>query len=94
MPPTTLKLPPQLKERIRAVVSGTGQSVHSFMLDAIERETTLAEQRKSFVADAVEAREDFARTRLGYDAKEVHAHFRAQAASKRSTRPKAKRWPG
>ena len=94
MPPTTLKLPPGLKERIQAVVSGTDRSVHSFMLEAIERETTLAEKRRSFVAEAREAADDFDRTGLGYDADEVHAYFRARAAGKRVPRPKAKRWRG
>lgn len=94
MPPTTLKLPAELKERIRAVVAGTGQSVHAFMLEAIERETASAEKRKSFVADAITAREEFARSGSGYDAREVHAYFRARAAGKRAPRPKAKRWRG
>ena len=92
MPPTTLKLPAELKQRIRAVVEGTGQSVHAFMLEAIERETTLAEKRGLFVAAALEAREDFQRTRSGYDAKEVHAYVRARTAGKRAARPKARRW--
>ena len=92
MPPTTLKLPTELKDRIRTVVAGTGQSMHAFMLEAIERETRLAEDRKQFVADAVAARDDFERNRLGYDASEVHAHLRARAAGRKSARPKAKRW--
>lgn len=95
MPPTTLKLPPQLRERIRALVADTDESVHSFMLKAIEHETTRAEQRKDFVADALEARADFAQTGLGYEARDVHAHMRARAAGKPSSRrPKAKRWRG
>jgi len=94
MPPTTLKLSAELKERIRAVVEGTGRSVHAFMLEAIERETTLAEQRKSFVADAIAARDEFARSGTGFEAREVHAYFRARAAGKRAARPRAKRWRG
>ena len=94
MPPTTLKLPAELKERIRAVVAKTDESVHSFMLKAIERETVLAEHRKSFVADALEARAEFARTGSGYDARDVHAYLRKRAAGKRPRRPKVKRWRG
>jgi predicted transcriptional regulator len=94
MPPTTLKLPPQLRERIRAIVADTDESVHSFMLKAIEQETARAEQRKGFVTAALEARADFAKTSLGYEAHDVHAHMRARAAGKRSPRPKAKRWRG
>src|SRR5258708_9632345 len=94
MPPTTLKLSEELKDRIRAIVTDTGESMHSFMLKAIERETRLAEHRKSFVADALEGRADFERTGTGYDAHEVHEYFRAPTASKRPSRPKAKRWRG
>lgn len=92
MAPTTLKVPPELKQRIQAVVARTGDSAHAFMLKAIEHETQLAEQRQSFVADALEAREDFQRTATGYDATEVHAHLRARIAGKRTAAPKAKRW--
>ena len=54
---TTLKLPDQLKDRIADVVDGTGKTPHAFMVEAIEQQTRLAEQRKSFVADALKARE-------------------------------------
>ena len=94
MPPTTLKLSPELRQRIRAVVDGTGQSMHAFMVEALERETRLAEDRKKFVASALAARADFERTTLGYDAAEVHAHFKARAQAKKSARPRARRWRG
>ena len=93
MPPTTLKLSPELKERIEAVAEEAGQSAHAFMIAAIERETRLAEDRRRFVDDALEARAEFARTSAGHDAKEVHAYFAARARGKRPARPKAKRWP-
>jgi predicted transcriptional regulator len=92
MPPTTLKLSPELKRRIQAVVKGTGQSAHAFMVDAIERETQLAEDRKNFVAAALEARDDFDRTGLGFRATDVHKHLKALAAGRATKRPRAIRW--
>ena len=92
MPPTTLKVPLELKQRIAAVVARSGDSAHAFMLKAIEYQTQLAEQRQSFVADALDAREDFQRTASGFDANEVHAHLRARIGGKRTAAPKAKRW--
>jgi predicted transcriptional regulator len=74
MPPTTLKLPPELKRRIQAVVDGTGQSVHAF------------------IAAALAARTEFDRTGIGYAAADVHAHFRARVAGRKSARPKSVRW--
>ena len=94
MPPTTLKLPAELKQRIKSLVTGTDESVHSFMLKAIERETALAEQRKDFVRDAVHSRAEFERTGSGYDAADVHAYVRARASGRRATRPKARKWRG
>lgn len=93
MPPTTLKLPSDLKQRIRAVVETTGESAHAFMLQAIERETRLAEQRLDFVAAALEARAHFARTRQGYRASDVHADVRARTRGRAPVRAKAIRWP-
>ena len=93
MPPTTLKLSAELKQRIEAVARDAGQSAHAFMIDAIERETRLAEQRREFVAAALEAREEFARNGAGHDAHEVHAYLAARARGKRATRPKVKHWP-
>lgn len=92
MPPTTLKLPDDLKRRIQALVKSTGQSAHAFMLEAIERQTELAEERASFVADALAARADFERTGIGFRAAEVHAHHKARAAGKKTTRPKPVPW--
>ena len=48
MPSTSLKLAEELGARMAAVVEGTGQSAHPFMVEAIERQTRLAEQRKGF----------------------------------------------
>ena len=47
-----LNLRAGLKKRIAAVVQGTGKTAQAFMVDAIERETRLAEQRKQFVVHA------------------------------------------
>ena len=91
--PTTLKLSAELKQRIESVVRETGQSAHAFMLEAIERETRLAEERQRFVDEALEARAEFARTGAGHDAQEVHAYFAARARGKRATRPKVRHWP-
>jgi predicted transcriptional regulator len=44
MSATTIKLPPELKDRIAAVVEGTGKSAHAFMVEAIEHQTLLAAQ--------------------------------------------------
>lgn len=94
MPPTTLKLPPELKQRIRAAAAAIGTSPHAFMIAALERETALAEQRRGFVGEALEARADLERTGTAYDAHEVHAYLKARAAGRPTARPRARRWRG
>jgi predicted transcriptional regulator len=90
---TTLKLPDELKERVASVVDGTGKSAHAFMVEAIEQQTKLAEQRKQFVEQALAADREFARTRKGYALEDVRKYLLARAAGKRTGKPRLKRWP-
>lgn len=92
MPVTSLKLPDELKKRIASVVEGTDKSSHAFMLEALERETRIAERRRHFVQEALEAREEVYRTGLAYSADEVHAYVKAKASGKKASRPRARRW--
>jgi predicted transcriptional regulator len=90
--PTTIKLPPSLKKRILALIGETGQSVHAFMLEAIEEKAELAERRRAFVRAALEAEREVDKTGVVYDAVDVHRYLRARAAGKRAARPKPKTW--
>jgi predicted transcriptional regulator len=92
MTTTTLKLSEELRKRVAAAVEGTGQSAHAFMVEAIERQTRLAEQRKSFVADALVAREEAHRNGLAYSAGEVHRYMQARARGEKATRPRPRKW--
>jgi predicted transcriptional regulator len=94
MPTTTLKLPAELKERIATVVDGTGKTAHAFMVEAIEQQTTLAEQRRSFVADALKAREHALRTGKAYSLEDVKRYYTARLSGKPARRPRLKRWRG
>jgi predicted transcriptional regulator len=92
MVPTTIKLPDELKERIGHLVEGSGQTMHAFLLEAIELRTAQAERRQRFVQAAVEAREEMSRTGKGFPADKVHAYVRARAAGKKIARPRARAW--
>ena len=94
MPATTIKLPADLKERIATLIQGTGQSMHAFLLEAVERQARLAERRQRFVADALAARAESLRTGTGFDAAQVHDYVRARLAGKKATRPRARSWRG
>lgn len=89
---TTLKLPPELKDRVKAVAEGTGRSPHAFMVEAIEQQTALAEKRREFVAAALAADREFERTGKGYALEDVAEYLRARVAGKPVRRPRLKRW--
>ena len=91
-PVTSLKIPVELKKRVAAVIEGTDQSPHAFMVEAIERQTNLVEKRRQFHAEADAAAHDLLSTGMGYDGDEVHAYMRARAQGKKARRPKAKAW--
>jgi predicted transcriptional regulator len=94
MSATTLKLPPELKSRIKAVTEGTGKSPHAFMVEAIEQQTRLAERRRLFVADALKARRHALHTGKAYAFEDVRGYYAASAAGKPAKRPRLKRWRG
>ena len=91
-PVTSLKIPEELKKRVVAVIEGTDQSSHAFMVEAIERQTSLAEKRRQFLAEADAAEKVLRTTGKGYDGDEVHAYMRARASGKKAKRPKVKAW--
>lgn len=90
----TLKLPPELKDRVASVVKGTDKSAHAFMVEAIEQQTTLAEKRKAFVAAALAAERNFTRTGKAYALEDVRKYFAARIAGKPARKPRLKRWRG
>jgi hypothetical protein len=66
--------------------------MHAFLLEAVERETILAERRREFVAEAVDARDEMLRSGKGFAAADVHRYLRARIAGKHAARPKARSW--
>jgi predicted transcriptional regulator len=94
MPATTLKLPPELKDRVKAVTDGTGKSPHAFMVEAIEQQTALAEKRKDFIAAALKAKRNFSNSGRAYAFEDVRDYVLARAAGKPARKPRLKRWRG
>jgi predicted transcriptional regulator len=52
MPTTTIRLSEALKARVAAAAKRADQSVHSYLLDAIDEKTVLDEQRAGFHDEA------------------------------------------
>lgn len=92
MAATTLKLPDQLKRRVVAAAKAAEKSPHAFMLEAIEQQTRLDEQRRSFVAEAVRADEEAAKTGECFAAADVHRYLNTKLSGRRIARPKPVSW--
>jgi predicted transcriptional regulator len=89
---TSLKLPDDLKKRIQALVTGTDQTAHAFMVEAIARATERAELRRRFGEEARQAEEETVASGKAYDADEVFSYLKARATGKKARRPRAKVW--
>lgn len=85
---TTLKLPDPLKARINAAAKAAGKTPHAFMIDALSEQTERDERRREFLKAAILAEKETAKTRITYDADEVHAYLRAKISGKTQHRPK------
>lgn len=88
MPTTTLKVPEELKARIAAAAKAEEKSPHAFMVDALAKQTALAERRLAFVNAAHIAEQEIAEYGLVYDADEVFSYLQDKVKGKRAKRPK------
>jgi hypothetical protein len=62
------------------------------MLEAIEQQTRLDEQRREFVEQAVTARSETLASGKGFAAGDVHRYMAARVRGKRAARPKVRTW--
>lgn len=70
---TTIRLPPKLRARVRALAGKSGRSAHSFILEAVERHAAYEEEMRNLVKEALAADADIERTGEAYRADDVHA---------------------
>lgn len=92
MAATSLKLPDELKRRVAELVEGSNRTVHSFMVEAIERAAQREELRRRFGEEAELSEREAERTGKVFDANEAFAYLEAKAKGRRGKRPRAKAW--
>ena len=85
---TTIRLPPKLRARLRAIAKDTDRSVHSIIIEAVEKHTAYEEQLRSLVKEALAGDAEIERTGEAYRAEEVHAWAKRIAQGVASPRPK------
>ena len=67
---TTIRLPPKLRARLRSIAKETHRSVHSLILEAVEKHAAYEEQMRSLVKEALEADKEIDKTGEVYRAEE------------------------
>jgi predicted transcriptional regulator len=70
---TTIRLPPKLRARLRTIAKETDRSVHSLIVEAVEKHAAYEEQMRSLVKEALAADAEIDRTGEVYRAEDVHA---------------------
>lgn len=92
MAATSLKLPDELKRRIAQLVQGSDRTVHSFMVEAIERAAKREELRRRFGEEAELSERETEKSGKVFDANEAFDYLQAKAKGHRAKRPRAKAW--
>jgi predicted transcriptional regulator len=85
---TTIRLPPKLRARLRAIAKETDRSVHSLIVEAVEKHAAYEELMRKFVKEALAADAETDRGGEVYKAEEVHAWAQKLAQGVASPRPK------
>ena len=84
---TTLKLPEKLKARIAKLAKQSGQTPHSLMVLALEREVSREERVRDFVRAALASKAEVDAGGVVYRAEDVHAWIERLAKGEKPPRP-------
>ena len=85
---TTVKLAPEVKARIESLADVRKRSIHSLMVEAIERYVTREEQREELRQAGIAAHEHYKRTGLHLTNDEVRAWIDQLRQGKSEPMPK------
>jgi len=85
---TTIRLPPKLRARLRAIAKETDRSVHSLILEAVEKHAAYEEHMRGLVKEALAADAEMKSGEV-YKSEDVHDWARRIAQGIASPRPKS-----
>jgi predicted transcriptional regulator len=77
-----------LRARLRTIAKETDRSVHSHIVEAVEKHAAYEEQMRSLVKEALTADAEMDRSSEAYRAEEVHAWAQKIARGEAAPRPK------
>ncbi|MFM9971399.1 MAG: CopG family transcriptional regulator [Burkholderiales bacterium] len=90
MTTTTIRLPPELKERVSRAAERAGTTPHGFILDAIERVTEIEDRRSAFYDLAERRYAEIVSTGKTIPWKDMRHYLEQRIAGKRPPHPKAR----
>jgi predicted transcriptional regulator len=85
---TTIRLTPELRTRLGALARQTGRSVHSLIIEGVERYAAYEEQLRELIKEARNADAEIERIAEVYRADDVHAWMERLARGDTPSRPK------
>ena len=85
---TSVKLPPELKERVAELARKTGRTPHSLIVEAVERHTFYEERMQEFIEEALQADAEMEAGGEAYAAEDVHAWLEKLVQGQKPPRPK------
>ena len=92
MSATSLKLPDDLKRRIAKLAASSGQTPHSFMVDALAREAERSELRQRFAAEAADSEREALGSGKAQSLDAAFDFLAGRIAGKNPRRPRARSW--
>jgi len=84
---TTIRLAPKLRARLRAIAKETDRSVHSIIVEAVEKHAAYEENMRSLIKEALAADSEMDRSGEAHHSKDVHAWAQKIAQGVASPRP-------
>jgi predicted transcriptional regulator len=91
MSTTTVRFPDELKTRVAKLAKQAGISAHSYIVQAVERETQRNEARADFVRTARSRLDEMERSGAGVPWDDVRTYLVARAAGKKVARPSTRK---
>ncbi|SIT51688.1 CopG family transcriptional regulator [Paraburkholderia piptadeniae] len=92
MSTTTLRLPPDLRDRISKLAEQSGTTAHSFMLEAIAERVANEELRREFLEEGDNRIANMLEMGVGIEWADMRGYLRERAANRAAELPKVKKW--
>jgi len=91
--PISLRVPPDVVDRVARLAEERETSPHAFMLEAIREKVEAEELRAGFIAEAEARAAKLDKTGKAIPADEVFAYLEARVSGRKARRPKARKIP-